>query len=374
MPQTFTILASMTLATCMSHAQDRPLADGRSTETREQASARSLDAIERGMAQAGLKPAFGTPEQPVWRQHDTNGENLAGILPGLGILADQLIVVGTSVDDNTAGTTLLMDIAKALANELANLESPRRGVLFIAFSGEGLGATQYTSRPIAPITRHTLMLNIGKVDRIRVGHLNISGAGTAVGLQDILGPILETSTLQVTTEPSVTEPGNHRAFYEAGVPVLFITHAADQADSKPPSDESSNLSQTNRAASARVLARVVADVALRNQNLAYVPGQQPSASPSMNNMRVRFGIRPGNYEEGILGVPVAGVTPNSPADFAGIKEGDHMIAWNGQELGDVRDWMAHLVRHEPGDVVTVTVMRQGQRQDIKVTLEGRGGV
>jgi S1-C subfamily serine protease len=108
--------------------------------------------------------------------------------------------------------------------------------------------------------------------------------------------------------------------------------------------------------------------------MAFVGGQRPSAGPSRGDIRVRFGIRPGSYVEGVSGVSVGGVTPDSPADHAGFEAGDLMVAWNGQAIGDVREWMGQLMRHEPGDVVTVTVERDGERVDLRVTLQDRGGV
>jgi S1-C subfamily serine protease len=39
----------------------------------------------------------------------------------------------------------------------------------------------------------------------------------------------------------------------------------------------------------------------------------------------------------------------------------------------VEEWMPYFSAGKPGDVVKVTVMRDGKEMDISVTLEARGG-
>jgi len=88
----------------------------------------------------------------------------------------------------------------------------------------------------------------------------------------------------------------------------------------------------------------------------------------MSQMKVRFGIRPayGDSEGGVL---VEGVTEGGSAAAAGIKDGDRMVKWNGAEIADIRGWMAMMLKHEPGDEVDVTVVREGKQQTIKVKLK-----
>jgi hypothetical protein len=355
--------------------------------------------VQRTFELAGLAPAFGKGR---WRQsfaiENTNAENVAGLLRGSGELADQVIVIGAHLDhlgdgqfgsrgesgvlhpgadDNASGVAGLLLLAETLAGEYPKLGGDRRSVLFIAFSGEesGLnGATHYVNNPIAPITTHTLMINFDMIGRIQEGRLSVSGVGTAAELADIVQPIFDASPTIEQVETGLSGRSDHWAFYEAGVPVLFVTQADQHDDYHTHKDVSWKINRTQGAATARVFAQVVHAISTTPENLAFVGGQRPAAGPSMGDIKVRFGIRPGSYVEGVSGVPVGGVTPDSPADFAGIRAGDVLVGWNGQAVGDVRDWMAQLMRHEPGDVVTVTVDRGGEKVELEVTLQGRDGV
>jgi len=72
------------------------------------------------------------------------------------------------------------------------------------------------------------------------------------------------------------------------------------------------------------------------------------------------------------GVIVASVTANSPAEGAGLKRGDVILAFNGTHIGAARD-LSIAVAATPADkTVRVTVWRDGQRENIDATI-GRQG-
>lgn len=84
------------------------------------------------------------------------------------------------------------------------------------------------------------------------------------------------------------------------------------------------------------------------------------------------------------GAYVTCVTPGGPADQAGIEGaascdetgiqsgGDLIVAIEGEPVREFSDLLSYLVNNtRPGDVVTLTVLRGGERMDIEVTLSGR---
>lgn len=76
------------------------------------------------------------------------------------------------------------------------------------------------------------------------------------------------------------------------------------------------------------------------------------------------------------GVYVEDVTPNSPADKAGIKHADIITTFDGETVKSVRQF-TRLVRETPPDrVVPATIVRDGKSTDLKVTPEAgsRAGV
>ncbi len=69
-----------------------------------------------------------------------------------------------------------------------------------------------------------------------------------------------------------------------------------------------------------------------------------------------------------LGVPVSGVIPGSPADSAGIRAGDRILAVDGQEVHGSDEVTAVVQSMRPGDVAELTVLRETEISPVRVTL------
>jgi S1-C subfamily serine protease len=65
------------------------------------------------------------------------------------------------------------------------------------------------------------------------------------------------------------------------------------------------------------------------------------------------------------------VIPNSPADKAGIKEGDIIVKVNGQAIDGDHPLDATLSEYAPGDTITVELLRDGSTTSVSVTLGTR---
>ncbi|HET8989297.1 MAG TPA: trypsin-like peptidase domain-containing protein [Humibacillus sp.] len=68
------------------------------------------------------------------------------------------------------------------------------------------------------------------------------------------------------------------------------------------------------------------------------------------------------------GAQVASVSDGTPAAQAGIKTGDVIIAVNGQPVDSSTALVAQIRAMTAGDKATVTLIRDGARQDVQVTL------
>ena len=68
------------------------------------------------------------------------------------------------------------------------------------------------------------------------------------------------------------------------------------------------------------------------------------------------------------GAYVAAVAAGSGAEAAGLQEGDIITALNGEAVEGASDLMLAVRGEQPGETVTLTVNRNGQEQEIQVTL------
>jgi serine protease Do len=75
--------------------------------------------------------------------------------------------------------------------------------------------------------------------------------------------------------------------------------------------------------------------------------------------------------EGTTGALVADVQPGGPAEAAGIRSGDVIVGFEGQEIEGSRDLSFAVAERDPGDEVTLTVRRDGEESQMQLTLATR---
>jgi serine protease Do len=101
-----------------------------------------------------------------------------------------------------------------------------------------------------------------------------------------------------------------------------------------------------------------------------------------NVQRAFIGVRISDVSEEIAktaginslnGVYVDSVLPQGAAKLSGIKHGDIILKIGDQDVGDASDLEALVGRHRPGDVVNVSIIRNGQTMNIPVTLRNLDG-
>jgi serine protease Do len=73
------------------------------------------------------------------------------------------------------------------------------------------------------------------------------------------------------------------------------------------------------------------------------------------------------------GALVVGVVAGGPAAKAGLRAGEVVVTFDGAPVADVTDLVGDVAARSPGDVVTVGVLRSGQRSTIPVTLGPAAG-
>lgn len=342
-------------------------------------------------------------------------DNVGGVLPGRGELADEYIVIGAhydhvgfgpggaspehigtlhpGADDNASGTSGLLLLADALSGAYEQLpaDADARSIMFLAFSAEErglIGSRHFVAHPPVPTSKMYLMLNMDMIGRLRSGQIDIEGTDSAEGMLDWVQPLFDASGLTIATTSRLGGRSDHASFYRAGVPVLMFFTGFHNEYHKP-SDTGWLINQTGAVQVARLVGNIALAAAQRPEPLKFAgtvregrgrrgqqreaasgaAGENPPMAPAGG--RIRFGIAPGDYAEGEKGVLVGEVYENTPAAEAGLKTGDRIIKWNGHDLPDVNAWMPLLRQHKPGDVVEFVVVREGKQIPMKATLRAR---
>lgn len=76
-------------------------------------------------------------------------------------------------------------------------------------------------------------------------------------------------------------------------------------------------------------------------------------------------------DEDTEGVLVAGVTEDGPAEKAGITKGDVILTLDTKRVEDTSELVSVVSNRKPGEVVTVAILRDGDKKTLKVTLGRR---
>ncbi len=72
------------------------------------------------------------------------------------------------------------------------------------------------------------------------------------------------------------------------------------------------------------------------------------------------------------GVVVTGVVPGSPAEMAGLREGDAVVSCGPKSVLSLTDFLSQIAAQKPGDTVVLGVWRQGKKMSVKVVLDVAG--
>ena len=68
------------------------------------------------------------------------------------------------------------------------------------------------------------------------------------------------------------------------------------------------------------------------------------------------------------GALVGEITPDSPAAHSSLKQGDIIVAVNGQPVADATQLRTKIGMMDPNQTVMLKVLRNGSTQDVSVTL------
>jgi hypothetical protein len=363
----------------------------------EQATGKSLSELEQAI-DSDLKPR----SQPLG-EFTASGEvdtgatklparNVVGLLPGSGSLQDEYVVVGAhydhvgmggrgslapgtiaihnGADDNASGTTMVLEVARRMAEKESE---DRRNVVFMLFAAEEkglLGSKHYVRYPRWPLEDTVAMINFDMVGRLSDNRLTVFGTGTAEGFDRLLDRHNGQSRISLDKRTAGFGPSDHSSFYEHDIPVYhFFTGLHNNYHRPSDVFETVNLDGMVRIAD---LVTGVVD------ELAHMPERPQQrqvegyADVGRENARSRG--------RAILGIQldleserpkVDQVEKDGPADQAGLESGDVILKIGDQETGTIEELRGALGSKRPGDTIQLEIEREGESQQLDLKL-GRG--
>jgi hypothetical protein len=353
------------------------------------------------MAEAGLQPAG---DDQGWFQRWKFGRrqtmNVVGLLPGE---TDEIVVVGAHLDhvgtgaagfltgrmphplagddkiyngadDNASGSTAVLMMACALGRMKAK---PRRGILFTFFSGEEkglLGSRYYCEHPLFPLEKTVAMLNFDMVGRNKDHECEVLGKDVSPELAEMLDAANLKTGLKLSVpekSPIMWMQSDQWSYYQAKVPCLFFT-TGGHGQYHTALDHPDLINHGKIEEIAELGALLALDVANDDgkyscNKLSLGPKLGVTPQPLADAQLAALGLK---EKEG--GVLLAQIQKGMPAEKAGLKAGDVVIAFDGKSLprkNTLEAFRKKIQDAKPGSEQKVTVIRNTKRETYVVTYE-----
>jgi len=287
-------------------------------------------------------------------------------------------------DDNASGVAVMLELAKALASG----EKPPRSIVFVAFTGEEaglLGSKHYVEHPTFPLDQTIGVINLDTVGRLLDKKVSVIATGSASEWQHIFRGAGFVTGVEGRMIPEALESSDQKSFIDKGVPAVQI-FTDPHADYHRPGDTADKIDGPGLVKIATFVKEGIAYLGEREQPLTNtIPSMKgagptapalgavaggPPAAGAGQGRRVSFGTMP-DFAFAGPGVKVAGVTPGSPAEKAGVREGDVLLKVDGQDVADLQGFAGILRGLAPGQTVKTVLRRGGQEQTLEVTVVER---
>lgn len=295
-----------------------------------------------------------------WDHLGFGGKNSGSRMP-------DTVAVHYGADDNASGVAGIIEVAEKLAQQ----KNLKRSVLVMAFGAEEmglLGSAYFAENPLFELKQLKAMVNMDMIGRLKEDNsLMIGGTGTSPEAEEILNSLNADSTFAISMQTEGFGPSDHAAFYAKDVPVFFISSGAHD-EYHTPFDSPENINLEGAKSIADYTYNLMLNLINRNENLTFQEAGPKQRASGSRRYKVTLGIMPNFTSTKNDGLGVDGVTKGGPAESAGMKKGDRIVAINGMSVSNIYEYMSRLNKLEAGTTATVDVIRDNEKVVLLVNL------
>lgn len=272
---------------------------------------------------------------------------------------DSIAAIHNGADDNASGVAVMLNLIDKLKGNYSN-----NNYLFMAFSGEEmglLGSNYFVKNPTIDLKKVNYMINMDMVGRLKKDStLAVYGTGTSPIFKQVLKSHNE--NFKLIQKESGVGPSDHTSFYLADIPVLhFFT--GQHEDYHKPSDDSDKLNYEGMRTIGTYIYNIIGDL---NDNGKLAFRTTKNESEETPRYKVSMGVIPDYMYDG-KGMKIDGVSEGKPAIKAGVKKGDILVQFDGENITDMMGYMKALSNTKAGDKKPIVVKRSGK--EVTLTIE-----
>ncbi|RPJ81842.1 MAG: M28 family peptidase [Acidobacteria bacterium] len=282
-------------------------------------------------------------------------------------------------DDNASGTASMLEIAQYLTDRKAKGQlTPKRDVMFAAWSGEELGLIGSThfaqsfpdGKGRAQLTPEIIAyLNLDMVGRLDK-NLILQGVGSSSIWPKEIERRNAVIGLPLVTQNESYLPTDATAFYIKKVPILSAFTGAHE-DYHSPRDTADKLNYEGTQKIARLMGLIAESLVASDQAPDYKEMEKPK-DVQAGGRRVYLGTIP-DFGQGsdVVGIKLSGVQKGGPAEQAGIRAGDVIVELAGKTVANIYDYQFAMQGLKVGQAVKIVVQRGTERVELTITPGSR---
>lgn len=261
-------------------------------------------------------------------------------------------------DDNASGMAAVLEAAHQLRTQYKS-KAPRSTVLFAIWSGEelgNLGSLAFIDKEKKRVSQFEAYINLDMVGRLvnegQVRPLNVLGLGSSAELQNVVDATKGDLAIQTGEDPYL--PTDAMSFYLAKIPIIAL-FTGSHSDYHTPRDRIEKIDFLGLKSVTEFSVRLVDKLAQSSNQIRYQTYERKGGST-----RFRFSIYLGtipDYNYQGKGVRLSGVVAASPAEQAGLQEGDIIVSYDGEPVAGMQDYMKSLQLSEAEKIYPVQIQR-----------------
>lgn len=268
-------------------------------------------------------------------------------------------------DDNASGVAAVMELAQHFAAEIkSGRMRSNYNLAFGIWSAEELGvlgSAHFVKNYKGP--KLVAYLNLDMVGRLR-DQLSIQGVGSASEWTAMLEPLALRTGVPLGFQEDPYLPSDALAFYLKNVPsISFFT--GTHLEYHSPRDRAETLNYEGLAQAAEVIGLTVRTLAAAKP-VTYRKVEGGRSPLGGRGFRLYLGTVPDYTQDGVKGVRISGTTKASPAEKAGLLEGDIIVQLGGTKIENIQDYVYCLQSMKANEKTMVKVMRQGRVVELEI--------
>ncbi len=278
-------------------------------------------------------------------------------------------------DDNASGVSVMIELAKLMGKT----EKPKRTIVFVAFTGEEAGlvgsrhyVNNYTEFPADKVMAN---INLDTVGRLFEKKLLILNGESAREWKFIFMGTEYVTGIPISMVPEQLDASDQKSFIDAGIPGIQIFSGPEE-DYHKPTDTYSKIDADGMVKVAAVTKEVVQYLAEREEPLTFMGKKEDESQTDKKGQtekkerRVSSGTMP-DFEYSGEGMKIGAVMPDSPADKSGLMKGDIIVKFEDIPITSLKDYSNALKSKQPGDVITLEFIRDGENKTAELELAER---